>query len=209
MALFPIGLILSRCTKEEIWISQIYAEQLRISHQQLQTQQLQALLCALLQIHNPVQHNLIIRRIPIHGKVGNPHGLEPHAFRSCLLAGFPVLCWPGSPTTNVLKAHLNHGIGEDILRVRVDIVEEVAGLVVIGIVRLEQRVEKTCLCLDRTVMCGAVTNPLDKARRLSGLGDHEKGSWYSRLGLLGRRPVGRLVVAGMDHRHSACLVLFK
>ena len=156
---------------------QLYAEQLTtdISSTTANTTT-QTFLCALLQIHNPVQNNLIIHRIPIHGKVGNPHGLEPHAFRSCLLTGLPVLCRPGSPTTDVFKAHLNHGIGEDILRVRVDIVEEVAGLVVIGVVRLEQWVEKPGLCLDRTVVRRAVANPLDKARILVSIWQSQE-SW--------------------------------
>ena len=175
MALFLIGLILSYPDVRKRKFSNMCRTTTDISSTTANTTT-QTLLCALLQIHNPIQHNLIIRRIPIHGKVGNPHGLEPHAFRSCLLAGLPVLCWPGSPTTNVFKSHLNHGIGEDILRVRVDVVEEVAGLVVIRVVRLEQRVEKPGLCLDRTVVRGAVPNPLNKARRLSALGDHKYGS---------------------------------
>lgn len=59
---------------------------------------------------------------------------------------------------------------------------------VIGVVGLEQRVEKPGLCLDRTVVCGAVANPLDKARKLSVLGDHKYGSWTHALGFLGADP---------------------
>jgi len=130
-------------------------------------------LCTLLQIHNPVQHNLVVRRIPVHGKVRNPHCLEPHALRSGLDAvffkGLPILCRPGGALADVVEAHLNHGVGVDVFGVGVNVVQEVARWVSRGVVRLEERVEQSCLCFDRAVVCRAVGDPLDETGLVSML----------------------------------------
>ena len=148
-------------------------------------------LCTLLQVHNPVQHNLVVRRIPVHGKVRNPHRLEPHALRSGLdavfFAGLAVLCRPGSTLADVVEAHLDHGVGVDIFGVRVDVVEEVARWVSRGVIRLEQRVEQSCLCLDRTVVCRAVGDPLDETGLVSMLLQSKEGCTHA-LGFLGADP---------------------
>jgi len=169
-------------------------------------------LCTLLQVHNPVQHNFVVRRIPVHGKVRNPHRLEPHALRSGLdtvfFKGLPVLCRPGSALADVVEAHLNHGVGVDIFRVGVDVIQEVARGVSRGVIRLEERVEQACLCLDRAVVCRAVGDPLDETGLVS-MSFQRAGRLCSRLGLLGCGPISRLVVAGMDHRDPTRLILLE
>lgn len=88
---------------------------------------------------------------------------------------------------DVVEAHFNHGVGVDVFGVRVDVVEEVARWVSRGVIRLEQRVEQPCLCLDWTVVCRAVGDPLDETGLVSMLLQSRERCTHA-LGFLGADP---------------------
>lgn len=71
-------------------------------------------LCPLLQIHNPIQHQLVRRRIPINRKIRNPHRLESHALRPRRDIRLPFLSRPGCPTADLLEPNLDHGVEENV-----------------------------------------------------------------------------------------------
>lgn len=123
-------------------------------------------------------------RIALRVLVIHPR-LISHNHRRLLL---PRLGRPRRPLPDLLEARLHHRVGEDVLRVRVDVLEEALG--VRGRVGgSEERVDDADFRLDGAVVLRRRSDPVDEAFR------------FLRGGAA--VVVGRFLVRGVDEGHGA------
>lgn len=92
-----------------------------------------------LQAYNPVQNQIVLRRLSINAEVGHAHSLESNRFRprGCLLDStfwaafscvykllFTRFSGPRCPLSDFFESTFNHGMREDLFRVGVDVCQK-------------------------------------------------------------------------------------